>query len=184
MKEIEQTENVSSKTNKIDEVGSCSRVATFPSSTTTSGFSFAPNLSLDTTVNKSYHSKSDSRLEILKPTIIDGVDPTDCIFCGFTTCIEFDLAQHLKEEHWMEMVELPIGKGKMPFRVAYAIDEGRSRFNPNLKSSETAASPNFDSLDSELHLAENRWIQANRVNYIDLGVRQEKQTPGHRVKIQ
>jgi hypothetical protein len=38
------------------------------------------------------------------------------------TSIEFDLDLHLYENHWTELVKLPIGKGN---RVAYAIREGR-----------------------------------------------------------
>jgi hypothetical protein len=92
----------------------------------------------------------------LKPTLIDGIDPVNCIFCGSKWCIEFDLTQHLLEEHRMDLVELKIGKGKMPIRVAYAIDKGRT--SPVHVST---SSPNFDSLELELQAAHNRWIQAN-----------------------
>src|SRR5215469_3621565 len=43
-----------------------------------------------------------------------------------STSIEFDLSNHLRENHFRQLVELPIGKGPMKFRIAYAIDKGRS----------------------------------------------------------
>jgi hypothetical protein len=48
-----------------------------------------------------------------------------CIFCRFTTCIEFDLELHLYESHKMELVKLPVGKGSLDFRIEYAVNEGR-----------------------------------------------------------
>lgn len=54
-------------------------------------------------------------------TIVEGVSPIPCIFCGFITSIEFDLDLHLYEKHRMELVKLPIGKGKMDYRIEYAI---------------------------------------------------------------
>lgn len=41
------------------------------------------------------------------------------------TSIEFDLDLHLYEEHRMELVQLPIGKGNIDFRIQYAIEEGK-----------------------------------------------------------
>jgi len=96
----------------------------------------------------------------LKPTIIDGIDPITCIFCGSKWCIEFDLTQHLIEEHRMDLVELPIGRGKMPFRTAYAINKGR--ISQSKPAQVQTSSPNFGSIESELLTARNRWIQANR----------------------
>jgi hypothetical protein len=58
--------------------------------------------------------------------MIEGVGPVICIFCRFVTCIEFDLDLHLYENHRMELVNLPIGKGSLNFRIEYAIKEGRS----------------------------------------------------------
>src|SRR5215211_4274855 len=55
-----------------------------------------------------------------------------CIFCEFMTSIEFDLDLHLYEEHRMELVKLPIGKGRMDTRIEYAIQEGK-RFGNILK---------------------------------------------------
>ena len=99
-------------------------------------------------------------LSPVKPVMIDGVDPIVCIFCGFRTCVEFDLRQHLRENHWMDLVKLPIGRGSIPFRIAYAIDKGRPEA-PTLiyrqpKVCEAKATM-FDSLDSELRLAESCW---------------------------
>lgn len=55
-----------------------------------------------------------------------------CIFCEFLTSIEFDLDLHLYEEHRMELVKLPIGKGNMDTRIRYAIEEGK-RFGNIIK---------------------------------------------------
>jgi DNA replicative helicase MCM subunit Mcm2 (Cdc46/Mcm family) len=63
----------------------------------------------------------------IKPVMIEGVDPVACIFCDFVTCIELDLRIHLQENHRMGLVELPIGKGPMPFRIEYAVNEGRQK---------------------------------------------------------
>jgi hypothetical protein len=60
-----------------------------------------------------------------KAVIIEGLNPLVCIFCKFTTCIEFDLELHLYETHKMELVKLPIGKGSLDFRIEYTIKEGR-----------------------------------------------------------
>ena len=51
--------------------------------------------------------------------------PVVCIFCRFTTSIEFDLGLHLYESHKIELVKLPIGKGSLDFRIEYAINEGK-----------------------------------------------------------
>ena len=61
----------------------------------------------------------------IKSVMIEGVIPLVCIFCRFTTCIEFDLALHLYESHKIELVKLPVGKGSLDFRIEYAIIEGR-----------------------------------------------------------
>jgi hypothetical protein len=103
---------------------------------------------------------SEQQERALKPVIIDGVEPIACIFCGFSSCCELDLRIHLKEDHWMELVELPIVKGKMPLRVEYAINKGRRGPKPAIQVS--TSNPNFDSIDSELRAAKNRWIQTNR----------------------
>jgi len=58
-------------------------------------------------------------------TIIEDVPPIPCIFCDYMTSIEFDLDLHLYEEHRIELVQLPIGKGNMDFRIQYAIEEGK-----------------------------------------------------------
>jgi hypothetical protein len=58
-------------------------------------------------------------------TIIEGIPPIPCIFCDFMTSIEFDLEIHLYAEHRNELVRLPIGKGNIDFRIAYAINEGK-----------------------------------------------------------
>jgi hypothetical protein len=57
--------------------------------------------------------------------VIAGVISVVCIFCRFTTSIEFDLELHLLENHKMELVKLPIGKSSLDFRIEYAINEGR-----------------------------------------------------------
>jgi hypothetical protein len=49
-----------------------------------------------------------------------------CIFCKhYLTDIEFDLDLHLYENHKPKLVKLPIGKGSISFRIAYAICEGK-----------------------------------------------------------
>ena len=62
-------------------------------------------------------------------TIIGGIPPIPCIFCNFMTSIEFDLDLHLYEKHWTKLVKLPIGKGNIDFRIAYAIKEGKKISN-------------------------------------------------------
>jgi hypothetical protein len=61
----------------------------------------------------------------IKQVMIEGIIPVVCIFCRFTTCIEFDLWLHLYDSHTIELVKLPIGKGSVDFRIEYAINEGR-----------------------------------------------------------
>jgi hypothetical protein len=61
----------------------------------------------------------------IKSVVIEGVISVVCIFCRFTTSIEFDLELHLLESHKIELVKLPIGKGSLDFRIEYAINEGR-----------------------------------------------------------
>ena len=62
---------------------------------------------------------------VKKGTIIEDIPPILCIFCYFMTSIEFDLELHLYENHRMELVKLPIGKGNIDFRIGYAIKEGK-----------------------------------------------------------
>jgi hypothetical protein len=42
------------------------------------------------------------------------------------TSIEFDLDLHLYQDHRMELVQLPIDKGSIDARIAYAIEEGKT----------------------------------------------------------
>jgi hypothetical protein len=45
-----------------------------------------------------------------------------CIFCKhYLTHSEFDLDLHLYENHKPRLIKLPIGKGPMDVRIAYAI---------------------------------------------------------------
>ena len=57
--------------------------------------------------------------------MIEGITPIVCIFCKFTTCVEFDMDLHLYQLHRIELLKLSIGKGSFDFRIKYAIDEGR-----------------------------------------------------------
>jgi hypothetical protein len=55
-----------------------------------------------------------------------------------TTYIEFDLRQHLREKHRMDMVKLPIGRGNMDKRISYAAGHCKRvtislRENPELR---------------------------------------------------
>jgi hypothetical protein len=69
---------------------------------------------------------SDACDDKIKGRLIDGLIPLVCIFCkNYITCIEFDLDLHLYENHRMELVKLPIGKGSLDFRINYSIEEGR-----------------------------------------------------------
>jgi hypothetical protein len=61
----------------------------------------------------------------IKSVMTEGVMPVVCIFCKSITCVEFDLELHLYENHKIELVNLPIGKGSLDFRIEYAINEGR-----------------------------------------------------------
>jgi hypothetical protein len=64
----------------------------------------------------------------VKEVIIDGIRPISCLFCSnFMTSIEFDLEMHLYDDHRMELVTLPIGKGDMEYRINYAVEEGKKR---------------------------------------------------------
>jgi hypothetical protein len=50
-----------------------------------------------------------------------------CIFCKhYFTDTEFDLDLHLYENHKLNLVKLPIGKGSLSFRIGYAIDQGKN----------------------------------------------------------
>jgi hypothetical protein len=50
-----------------------------------------------------------------------------CIFCKhYITDTEFDLDLHLYENHKLNLVKLPIGKGSLSFRIDYAIDQGKT----------------------------------------------------------
>jgi hypothetical protein len=62
---------------------------------------------------------------VIKSVMIEGITPLVCIFCKFTTCIEFDLGLHLHENHRIELVKLLIGSGSFDFRIGCAINEGR-----------------------------------------------------------
>ena len=57
--------------------------------------------------------------------IIEGTTPMVCIFCKYTTYIEFDLDLHLYQNHRMDLVKLPIGRGSLDSRINYATEEGK-----------------------------------------------------------
>ena len=57
--------------------------------------------------------------------IIEGMVPLICIFCKYMTYIEFDLDLHLYQNHRMDLVKLPIGRGSLDTRINYAIQECR-----------------------------------------------------------
>lgn len=61
----------------------------------------------------------------IQSVMIEGVIPSACIFYKFITCIKLDLELYLYENHKMELVKLPVGKGSLDFRIEYAINEGR-----------------------------------------------------------
>lgn len=64
----------------------------------------------------------------VKEVIIDGIPPISCLFCNnFRTSIELDLRIHLSENHRMQLVKLPIGKGGMEYRINYAVEEFKKR---------------------------------------------------------
>jgi hypothetical protein len=64
----------------------------------------------------------------VKEVIIDGIPPIPCLFCNnFRTSIELDLRIHLSENHRIELVKLPIGKGDMEYRINYAVEEFKKR---------------------------------------------------------
>lgn len=49
-----------------------------------------------------------------------------CIFCKqYMTDTEFDLDLHLYENHRQKLIELPVGKGSLNYRIGYAIDQGK-----------------------------------------------------------
>jgi Primase X len=74
-------------------------------------------------INMNYDGRKQARKK--SGTIIEGVPPIPCIFCTYMTSIEFDLDIHLYEDHRIELVKLPIGKGNMEYRIKYAIEEGK-----------------------------------------------------------
>jgi hypothetical protein len=114
-----------------------------------------------TTVEWTKEEEQQSPLK-LEPVIIDGADIFNCIFCGFRTCIEPDIRQHLRDQHWMELVKLPIGQGSMKdVRIPFAVNKGRENSN---KPIQTETKPNFDSLDLELAMAKSRWISGGCKN--------------------
>jgi hypothetical protein len=50
-----------------------------------------------------------------------------CIFCkDYITDNGFDLDLHLYENHKLQLIKLPIGKGSISFRIDYAIDQGKN----------------------------------------------------------
>jgi hypothetical protein len=50
-----------------------------------------------------------------------------CIFCKhYITDSEFDLDLHLYENHKLNLVKLPIGKGSLSLKIDYAIDQGKN----------------------------------------------------------
>jgi hypothetical protein len=57
-------------------------------------------------------------------TIIDGVPPGVCIFCGFMTSIDFDQDLHIYENHRKSLWQLPI-RGSTDSRMQYAIMLGK-----------------------------------------------------------
>jgi len=59
------------------------------------------------------------------------------------TYIEFDLALHILENHRMDTVKVPIGRGNMEKRIDYMIDQCKQltllvRANPEKKTEMTA----------------------------------------------
>jgi hypothetical protein len=64
---------------------------------------------------------------------IEGMTPLICIFCKYMTYIEFDLDLHLYQNHRMDLVKLPIGRGSLDTRINYAIEEGK-RVGINLRA--------------------------------------------------
>lgn len=65
--------------------------------------------------------------------IIEGMVPLICIFCKYVEYFEFDLDLHLYQNHRIDLVKLPIGKGSLETRINYAIEEGR-RVGINLRN--------------------------------------------------
>lgn len=50
-----------------------------------------------------------------------------CIFCRhYFTDTELDLDLHLYENHKLNLVKLPIGKGSLGFRIGYAVNQGKN----------------------------------------------------------
>ena len=49
------------------------------------------------------------------------------------TYVEFDLDLHLYQNHRMDLVKLPIGRGSLDTRINYAIKEGK-RIGINLRA--------------------------------------------------
>jgi hypothetical protein len=56
-----------------------------------------------------------------------GLPAIQCIFCGFSDPIEFDLVLHHLECHKPELFKLPIGKGSMEYRAKYAVDLAKQK---------------------------------------------------------
>ena len=50
-----------------------------------------------------------------------------CIFCRYYfTDTDLDLDLHLYEDHKLNLVKLPLGKGSLNARIGYAIDQGKN----------------------------------------------------------
>jgi|SRR5215469_2352414 len=57
--------------------------------------------------------------------MIECVTPIVCIFCKFTTCIEFDMELHLYGNHRVQVFRTYVGRGSLDSRLQYAINDGR-----------------------------------------------------------
>jgi hypothetical protein len=73
-------------------------------------------------------SRSTEVIIPIKETIIEGIDPINCLFCNnYRTSIVFDLGMHLYNNHRMEVFKLTIGKGNMERRIDYVVEECKKR---------------------------------------------------------
>ncbi len=130
--------------NNVSQVSQASQLVEAQGSTTTSGPPIDQNFQnripapKEATFSSKNYEKSSSCNILLrkspegvipvKETIIEGIPPIPCIFCNnFRTPIEFDLGMHLYDNHRMELVKLPIGKGDMEYRIEYAVEECKKR---------------------------------------------------------
>lgn len=70
-----------------------------------------------------YDETDDINTEI-ESVKIEAITPVVCIFCKFTTCIEFDMEQHLYGNHRISLLKLSLRRNSFDSRIEYAINEG------------------------------------------------------------